>query len=299
MSRGWLTQRERGSRFALRLITWIALHLGRAPTRVLVYPICMYFLMFAGHARRASRQYLQRVLGYRANILHVGRHFHYFGSTILDRVFLLTERYDEFDVTVHGAEAILESARRGQGCLLLGSHLGSFEILRTLGIGKAGLPINVLMYEENAAKTIEIARHLNPAFASTIIPIGAVDSMLRVKEKLDRGQLVGLLGDRTVKHEKTVYCSFLGEHAAFPAGPMLLAATVNVPVFLCFGLYRGGNRYEIYCERFAQRVDIPRANNGQQLQLWVQRYAERLEHYCHIAPYNWFNLYDFWAVAAP
>jgi len=26
----------------------------------------------------------------------------------------------------------------------------------------------------------------------------------------------------------------------------------------------------------------------------LRRYAERLEHYCRIAPYNWFNFYDFW-----
>ncbi len=299
MSHGWLLQRERGSRFALCLITWIALHLGRAPARALVYPICVYFLLFAGRARRASRQYLQRVLGCRANIMHVGRHFHSFGSTILDRVFLLTERYEQFDVSVHGAQSISQRVQEGQGCLLLGAHLGSFEIMRTLGIDKARLPISVLMYEDNAAKTIDIAKKLNPELASTIIPIGSVDSMLLVKEKLDQGQLVGLLGDRTLVHEKIVHCSFLGERAVFPAGPMLLAAAVQAPVFLCFGLYRGGNRYEIHCELFAERVDIPRAGSGQELQHWVQRYADRLEHYCRVAPYNWFNLYDFWAVAAP
>jgi predicted LPLAT superfamily acyltransferase len=299
MSQDWLRQRERGSRFALRLITWIALHLGRAPARALLYPICVYFLTFGGRARRASREYLQRVLGCRANIMHVGHHFHSFGATILDRVFLLTDRYDDFDVSIHGAESISQRVQRRQGCLLLGSHLGSFEILRTLGIDKAGLPINVLMYEDNAAKTIEIARYLNPALASTIIPIGTVDSMLQVREKLDQGQLVGLLGDRTLAHEKTVHCQFLGQPAAFPAGPMLLAAAVKAPVFLCFGLYRGGNRYEIYCEMFAERVHIPRVSNEQELQHWVQRYVERLEHYCRLAPYNWFNFYDFWAVATP
>ena len=26
----------------------------------------------------------------------------------------------------------------------------------------------------------------------------------------------------------------------------------------------------------------------------LRRYAERLEHYCRLAPYNWFNFYDFW-----
>jgi predicted LPLAT superfamily acyltransferase len=292
MSRAWLTQRERGSRFALWLITWIALRLGRVPARVLLYP-------FSGRARRASRQYLQRILGCRANIMQVCHHFHAFAATILDRVFLLTGRYGQFDVAIHGTESLLERVQRRQGCLLLGSHLGSFEILRTLGIGKAGLPISVLMYEDNAAKTIEIARRLNPGLASTIIPIGAIDSMLRVKEKLEQGGLVGLLGDRAVKHEKIVHCRFLGERAVFPAGPMLLAAAVQAPVFLCFGLYRGANRYEIHYELFAERVEIPRASNGAALQHWVQRYAERLEHYCRVAPYNWFNFYDFWAAAAP
>ncbi len=27
-------------------------------------------------------------------------------------------------------------------------------------------------------------------------------------------------------------------------------------------------------------------------------YAQRLEHYCRQAPYNWFNFYDFWSGAS-
>jgi predicted LPLAT superfamily acyltransferase len=53
MSRHWLGQSERGSKFMLRLITWIALRLGRAPARALLYPICGYFIVFSRHARRA------------------------------------------------------------------------------------------------------------------------------------------------------------------------------------------------------------------------------------------------------
>ena len=47
----WLTRRERGAATAIRLIVWIALHLGRSVTRLLLYPICLYFLAFSSASR--------------------------------------------------------------------------------------------------------------------------------------------------------------------------------------------------------------------------------------------------------
>lgn len=63
MSRHWATQRERGSVFAMKLITWIAFTFGRGVSRALLYPVCLYFVLFARAGVRASRQYLGRVFG--------------------------------------------------------------------------------------------------------------------------------------------------------------------------------------------------------------------------------------------
>jgi predicted LPLAT superfamily acyltransferase len=63
---------------------------------------------------------------------------------------------------------------------------------------------------------------------------------------------------------------------------------------LFFGLYLGGRRYAIHFEPFAEELRIGRRDRGAQLQPWIGRYAARLEHYCRLAPYNWFNFYDFW-----
>ena len=30
----------------------------------------------------------------------------------------------------------------------------------------------------------------------------------------------------------------------------------------------------------------------------VRSYVARLEHYCRLAPYNWFNFYDYWEKGA-
>ena len=45
---------------------------------------------------------------------------------------------------------------------------------------------------------------------------------------------------------------------------------------------------------FADRIDIPRQDRAQALDAVIGRFAARVEHYIRVAPYNWFNFYDFW-----
>ena len=75
---------------------------------------------------------------------------------------------------------------------------------------------------------------------------------------------------------------------------MLLASVLRAPVILFYGIYRGGNRYDIYFELFADQVTVDRNNRSADIQRWTQGYVDRLEHYARQAPYNWFNFYNFW-----
>jgi predicted LPLAT superfamily acyltransferase len=79
---------------------------------------------------------------------------------------------------------------------------------------------------------------------------------------------------------------------------MLLASALKVPIILCFGLYRGGNRYDIYFELLAECVEISRHHRERDMIAWTQKYVNRLEFYCRLAPYNWFNFYDYWETDA-
>jgi predicted LPLAT superfamily acyltransferase len=294
MSDGWLRQKERGSRAACRIMIWLARHAGRNAARLLLYPITLYFVLFARGAVRSVVPFLERALGRPIGWRDRFHHVHVFASTILDRVYLLAGDYDQFQADLHGLDELKRCLDLGQGCILLGSHLGSFEIVRTVGVCQRKLEIKVLMHQENAPMIREMLRHLNPEVADSVIPAGMPDTMLRAKECLDRAGVVGILGDRLVTRDQVVPCKFFGELAAFPAGPILLASVLKVPVFLFFGLYRGGNRYEIHFERFAESMAVDRQEREQQVRQWVQRYADRLEHYARLAPDNWFHFYDFW-----
>ncbi|HZP94017.1 MAG TPA: acyl-CoA synthetase [Burkholderiales bacterium] len=293
MSRGWLEQRERSTAAALHALVWAARKLGRRAGRAILLPVCLYFLFFAPRARRASRDYLRRVLGRPPRLLELFRHFYSFGTAALDRVFFLAGRLDLFDIRVAGESLLLDRRRAGGGCFLLGAHLGSFEVLRALG-RKMGLRVNLLMFERNAQKVARIARAIDPDFDSHVIALGAPDSMLKVEACLARGEWVGMLGDRTLYDAGRVRVSFLGAPAFFPTAPFRIAAMLGRPIVLMAGLYRGDSRYDLCFEELLA-VQQSDAGRDERIRAWAARYAARLEHYCRQAPYNWFNFYDFWA----
>ncbi len=297
MSLSWLEQDERSNLAALRLITWITRSLGHWAGRALLIPICAYFMIFAPRPRRASRAYLERILSGPVGTAQVFRHFHVFASTLLDRIEMLATGSARFDIRVHGGPALEAILARGQGCLLIGSHLGSVEILRAFGERHQHLVINLMMHEGNAEANSRWLRHMAPELAARIIAPGEAGSLLRVRECLERGEIVAMLGDRPFGSERTASCPFLGGNARFPSGPMLVASVLKVPAVAFFCLYVDHLRYDVHFEVLAERVDLGEfASGGREAALvpWIRRYVSELEARTRSAPYNWFNFYDFW-----
>ncbi len=281
MSAGWRNRPERGSRGLKRLIIWLALHAGRRVGRALLLPICAYFLATAPVARRASREFLTRALGRPATLGDTYRHLLVFATTLLDRVFLLHGRHAELDVTVTGEEHFDHALALRRGCLLLGSHLGSFEMLGVMGSVDRGLKVNMVMHLDDSAGLRNLLAGSAIEIPYNIIPLGEPGSMLRVRDCLERGEVVGILADRVYGEERTRTISFLGAPARFSLSPFRLARLTQVPVVAVYGLYRGGRSYEILFEPLPSSEPEP--------------YVAALEHQARAAPYNWFNFYDYWA----
>ncbi|UCE64438.1 MAG: lipid A biosynthesis acyltransferase, partial [Nitrospirota bacterium] len=133
MSQGWLAQRERGSRLAYQFMAWTALRLGRPLARALLHPISLYFTLFSPKATKGIRGFLERIFHRRIGMKDLYHQYHCFSATLLDRAFIATGQFQYFDLNIHDAEVLLNRVDQSQGCLLLGSHLGSFEIARASG----------------------------------------------------------------------------------------------------------------------------------------------------------------------
>ncbi len=182
----------------------------------------------------------------------------------------------------------------GNGGFLMGAHMGSFEMMRSVGRRQPGLRVSMAMYEENARKIKAVLSAVNPADAPDIIALGHVDAMLQIAERLDRGGFVGMLGDRTLGDEPVHAVRLLGETAYLPTGPMRAAAILRRSVIFMLGLYRGGNRYHVVFAPLADFSETPAGARNAAVSAAIERYAALLDQYCRSDPYNWFNFFDFW-----
>lgn len=279
----------------LRLMTWLSLNLGRRTARAVLHLIAAYFLMFAPASRRASGSYLDRALGRPAHWRDIYRHFFTFAATIHDRVYLLNQRFDLFHFEVYGEEELLDRIASRTGLFLIGAHLGSFEVIRSLGCRYTDMRIARVMYEDNARRINAALAAINPDAVQDIIALGHIDSMLRVRELLDEGGIVGVLADRTTGDDDALIpVRILGSDTRLPAGPFRMAALLRRPVMFMTGLYLGGNRYAVHFEPIADFSGTANHQRSSAVEAAVARYAALLDQYCREAPYNWFNFFNFW-----
>ncbi|MFC3126477.1 hypothetical protein ACFOD4_15545 [Pseudoroseomonas globiformis] len=294
----WQRQRERGSHSAMGLMAWIVTHIGYQAGWLLLYPIAFYFLLSSPRQRRHVSLFLERALRRRPGWNDLFRLYFTFAATLLDRLFLLDGRRSDYRIEVHGLEAVQAHIAKGQGCILLGAHLGSFDALRA--IADAGCPVEVvaLMHAEHAAISSGFFADWAAGSATRVISLGQPDAMLQARECLERGGLVGILADRTPQTPGTAprrrRVPFLGRDAAFPEGPHILAGVLGAPVMLAYGVWTGKRRYEVHFEPLTDRIALERHRRREALGASVADYAVRIGGAACAFPYNWFNFHDFW-----
>ncbi len=295
MAEHWSAHKERTNQFWMSLLAWSAVHLGRGFLRLLCFPIAFFFLLTAVEARRESQHYLSRVLNRKPNWRDTFRHFYTFALVSGDRLLFLAGRSQQFELDIHGEELLMQYAHDKQGCLLLVSHLGSFDAMRVQGVEEGHIPVRVLMDKQHNQAATEVIEKLNPALAQDMIDASKPSSelVLLLDECLKQGDMVGIMADRAGINEKLQYFEFLGNQAGFPVGPWQLGLVLKVPVLICFAVYQGENRYSVHLEQISCAGPTPRAERQQIIADNMALYVSRLEYYTRSMPFNWFNFYNF------
>lgn len=307
----WAATPERRGQWGLRFMLWLYQRAGRLPFILLLWPVVAVYWLSGRAARAASQQWLTRVqaVAHQQQIalprpLSSYRHFLRFGNSMLDKVAswrgdLQWGRDIDF---APGAEAVIRGAE-GKGQLILASHLGDIEACRAMAKQVSGLVINALVFTDNAQRFRAVLESIAPQAGVNLLPVSDIgpDTAILLQQKLDAGEWVAIVGDRTAVQRqrggerRVVWSEFMGQPAPFPQGPFVLAVALRCPVLLMFALRQQG-KLRVHCEAFADPLPLPRNGRQQALQAAVDRYAARLQHHALLAPLDWFNFYDFWAL---
>jgi len=292
---------------ALRLMAAIYRLAGRRLSALLLYPIAAYFFVTVPRARRASLQYLRTLhawsngtaLARPPRPIDAFRHFHVFAVSAFDRMVAWGGGFDRFAFTHTGSEHLFRLAREGRGGILLGAHLGSYDMPRLLA-SEYGLILNVVMFTAHAERVNAFFERLDPGSRVRVLQLdpNSVHSALAVRACLARGELVAFLADRPppgAAGARTVDVDFLGRAARLPLSPFLVACTLGTPVLTSICVRTGDGTYAAAVELLSPGEVVPRRERAVRAAALAHQYARVLEQTCVRYPYQWFNFYDYWA----
>lgn len=291
----WITTRERGSSWLISFMIWLCQRRRRWLVNLLLYPISAYFFITGRTAHRASTHFFTLAKGH-AFWSDYYRQLLCFSRCLVDRVTILIGEAEQFEVRPNGREALIEAHQDGRGVILLGSHLGNFEACELLANDRLGLDIHVVAYFAGSTKIRQALDTINPELQQNFIDPTEPDAVFRMREVIDSGGILAILGDRTGIGEKETQVNFMGEQAYLPTGPYHLAAILHCPIFCFFGLRVDHYVYDVYAIKLAGHITLARGQREQQAQAYAQQYADLLADKAREYPYNWFNFYEFWNV---
>ncbi|MEW6371881.1 MAG: acyltransferase [Pseudomonadota bacterium] len=299
-TRHWAAINEASFVAGMRLLFWVCRVFGRWPFRVVLYPVLLWYVATQGRARRVSGDYLRRV-GAPAGLLGVLRHFGAFAEAILDKMLLWGGLFDFERVRVHGAEPLLQRIRERKGALLVCAHLGNLDLCRALSLRTPGLKITVLVHTRHAEAFNNMLARLDPRSQLNLMQVTEMTPAMAMalSERIAQGEFVVIAGDRvpvsasSSNKARVALAPFLGQTAAFPVGPYVMASVLGCPLYTMFAT-RQGEHYELHFERLRETVSLPRRERDAALAELAGDYAARLERHVRRAPLEWFNFYDFW-----
>lgn len=297
----WAELGERGALWGMRFVLAAHRILGRRGTDLLLVPIVGWFWLTGGARRRISLDYLRRVRALAGQPpprwWHGLAHWLGFARKALDGVLAAERRDGAGPVRVEDPDGLAALAAVGRGGMILVAHVGNPDVARAALAGQFGSGLTVLMHTRHAANYNRMLDRLHGSPLSRTLEVTELGPAVAMdlQQRVERGEWLAMAADRAPvdPNGRTVPARFLGGTAPLPAGPWILAAALECPVFLLSCL-REGAGYTVRLERFAERVVLPRQERTTALADYAGRYARRLERDVLRCPMQWYNFYEYW-----
>ncbi len=284
--------------------------------RSLIYPVTFFYYIFAKKARRACVVYQKQLRDFTGRKIppriSAYKQMLSFSLCVLEKMegWLGKIKFDRIQYQNDDISSILGLLKEGKGAMLITSHLGNMELLRSLSdynyqlVGRE-VPVYVVMDTKVNSNFSDTLKTVNPKVSFNVINSNEIgpDVIVTLMDAVEAGALVVIAGDRTSPNskEKNLHISFLGKDALFPYGVFLMPALMKAPVYFMFGLRSRlsifNPKQNVYIEKCHTDFDCSRNEREARIIQCCGEFVARLEKYCILYPYQWYNFFNFWEQA--
>ena len=298
---GWARQGEQSAgRLRIALMWWIYRIFGKTAQKIAFVPVMLFIYPFCVPAKRALRRFYEVLAEWRGKPVRprLFRHLLGFAWSLMDKTDACTLKKDLPSMSVRdddGWRAFRDLVADGKGAFVMGTHVGTIEVLPALASvdasmrGTARIPF-VHAFQQmthDSVFTEAFMRHFDHSAMAlhAVEEIGA-ETACEMQEAIGRGELVVMAGDRLSAGSKaTLAHKFMNRECLWPKGVFVFAKLMEAPVFFATCVRTGWNSYEAH---FAQyRGD---ASNVAGL---LDAYVAFLEREVDLHPEQWYHFHEF------
>ena len=311
----WFDKKEDArSIFPYLLTFWCLKHFPKFIINFIAWCMSLFYFIFDKRARDEVFRYQKRMKEINPNFkIRPLRQFASFAVTLTEKIDCWTNSknpipFENICLCNDDVHELISQLNEKRGAFIFISHLGNFEILRSLATShKMGVQNEVAMtsiYDTNISSNFSKAlQKISPQFFENMVDINEISpaSMEKFMDTISRGGLVICAGDRISKNnsQRILSQDFFGKPAPFSYGAFFLALLLDAPIYFIFGFKKKNlcfsRKFELYAKKAQLEMPVPRKNRDEGIKKLCAEYARTLEEFCKIYPYQWYNFFDFWA----
>lgn len=223
------------------------------------------------------------------------RNYLMLGEVLVDKIAFLVKPRVHFTFDYEGEEYLHEMAAGGKGGMLIGAHMGNWELAGNL-LDRIDSKVNVLMLDaEHQSIKALLESHKVLSKFEVILIRDDFSHLIKIREALERNEFVVMHGDRYVDGNGVIELDFMAAKAKFPVGPLYMASKFAVPVSFVYTLKDRATHYHFYAtkpEIFPYPASLKRRRED--IRVMVEKYVSNLEFMVKRYPTQWFNYFPFW-----
>ena len=209
----------------LFLLWYIYKILGKTTVKIITFFVTLIACINAKQVRECSKKYLE-IVGEKPSFKNVFRHFLSYSYSLVDRMEIFTNNFHPEKLYFEDEEQkklFLEDLKNFKGTFFICNHLGNVDAMRSFvnsDIKDTCSSVSVFLAKEQCKIFSGFIEKITTNKNINLYPVEEIDinTSIEIKEKLNKGGIVFMAGDRISAQSNNLETEFLNHKVLFPVG---------------------------------------------------------------------------------